>query len=138
MFLPLTISPYSPFSCCSASSSGASVSWVGSSVNCTLPPPTFFGAYIVTPESQPVNAAIGSPLIATASSPTSQVLFSIIGGNANNAFWLNACSGQLKVLNATLNYLVQPVYYLTVQVRRIIQSDFCLLPHLSSPPTCFM
>jgi hypothetical protein len=37
---------------CTASPSGASVSWVGQSVNCTLPPPTFFGAYITTPETQ--------------------------------------------------------------------------------------
>lgn len=58
---------------CTSSASGASVSWVGSSVNCTLPPPTFLGAYIVTPESQPVNAAVGAALVATAASPTSQV-----------------------------------------------------------------
>ena len=78
---------------CTKSASGTTAFWTGPQLSCTLPPPYFPGAYIMTPESQPAGAAVGTPLIATSTSPSSIVLFTILSGDTNNAFWINACSG---------------------------------------------
>ena len=78
---------------CNMAASGASAFWSGPSLTCTLPPPVFYGAYIVTPEALPVGSVVGPPLSATSTSPSSTVLFSIDAGNTNGAFWINSCSG---------------------------------------------
>jgi hypothetical protein len=110
---------------CNLDPSGQSASWSGSPLTCILPPPVFYGAYITTPESQSTGTIIGD-LVATSSSPTAVVLFSILSGNTNGAFWINSCSGQIKVLNeSALDFLVTPSFNLTVQV------------YLSSSPSSF-
>lgn len=78
---------------CNKAANGASAFWSGPSLVCTLPPPVFYGAYISTPEALPEGTVVGPPLIATSSSPSSIVLFTVMSGNANGAFWINACSG---------------------------------------------
>jgi hypothetical protein len=101
-------------SVCKSSADGISAVWTGASPVCSVPPPVFYSSSRSIEEFASVNSQVGTPLVATVADPTSQVLYKIIAGNINGAFWIDSCSGQIRVKYAILDVNVVPVYTLTV------------------------
>ena len=101
--------------------SGAVASWVpapqvagGVDMYCTLAAPFFPAATLSVAELSPQNTLVGNPLTATITSPDYTVLFAITGGANASTFYIDSCSGQVKVRQATIDFNVQPQYVLNV------------------------
>lgn len=87
----------------------------GVDMTCTLAAPYFPPATLTVPELSPANTYVGNPLVATITSPDYTVLFAITGGANNSAFYVDSCSGQVKVRSgAVLDFLAMPQYVLQV------------------------
>ena len=116
---------------CVQAANGLSAAWSpppfsagGADMVCTLAPPVFAPTTLFIQENSPRNANVDSPLVATISSPDYQVLFSITGAaaltvssgtqSAVGVFYIDACSGQVKVRSPTLDFEAAPVYLLNV------------------------
>jgi VCBS repeat-containing protein len=61
-------------------------------------PPVINPQTFSIPENSPVNTLVGT-VVATDPDPGQTVSFAIVGGNTNNAFTINAATGQLRVNN---------------------------------------
>jgi hypothetical protein len=81
---------------------------------CALSPPFFPSVTLSVPEGSPQNTLVGNPLTATISSPDYTVLFAITGGVNASAFYVDSCSGQVKVRQNVLDFIVQPQFLLNV------------------------
>jgi hypothetical protein len=104
---------------------------------CTLAAPTFLPATLYIVENSIRNANVGDPLVAYSSSPDYQVLFQILRTYAtnhrtipdfnetllpdNSQFWIDACSGQVKLRTGgvdVINY--EGIYTYTITVRTFV------------------
>ena len=123
---------------CSGATSPATMAFipdvVASPLVCTLPAPTFIASTLFVLENSPINANVGDPLVAFASSPDFQVQFQIMAVYAMSAFnqsynasavvnqglfWIDACSGQVKLRTGgqdVMNYEAVNNYVVTVRV----------------------
>lgn len=106
---------------CVTAGNGLTASWSpapqvngGTDMVCTLNAPYFPSAVLSVPALSPVNTLVGSPLVATITSPDYTVLYAITGGVNASTFYIDSCSGQIKVRSATLDYEVQRVYAVNV------------------------
>ena len=79
-------------------------------------PCEIFPAEFTVEENLPQYALVGFPVQAFDPDFDQSLIFSIIGGNDNNTFSINSCSGQLRVSNPVLNFEVKRVYHLEVMV----------------------
>ncbi|CAE7674530.1 CELSR3, partial [Symbiodinium sp. KB8] len=79
-------------------------------------PCTVFPAEMEAEENLPENALVGDVIQAYDPDVDQTLLFSIVGGNWNESFGINPCSGQIYVNYPSLNYELYPVYNLTVMV----------------------
>jgi hypothetical protein len=86
----------------------------GVDMACTLDPPIFPAVTLFVNENSARNTNVDAPLVATIASPDYQVLFAITAGNLNNTFYVDSCSGQVKVRNPLLNFEARNVYSLSV------------------------
>ena len=68
-------------------------------------------------QSAGAGSAVGPPLNASQPGVDVAVLFYITEGNEGNLFSLGLCNGQLRLVSATLDYHVTPVYTLVVEAR---------------------
>jgi hypothetical protein len=73
----------------------------------------FGGATVTVPENSPVDTAVGAPLNA---SSVLDMTYTITAGNVGGAFKVDACTGQLRVAAAVLDFESRSVYTLTVTV----------------------
>jgi len=100
-------------------SGGGIASWFPSTntdpLDCTLDPPTFRNDVRAVAENSARNTLVGDPVAASLSSPDYSLQFAIVSGNINEAFYVDSCSGQIKVRNAVLNYELIPSYLLTLK-----------------------
>ena len=108
---------------CSLDGSGVTASWGGSPLVCTMPSPVMFPAARSVPERSAVNTLVGVPIIATLLTASVSLTYSITGGNVDPStglapFWIDGCSGQIRVLNAVLNWELTPTY--TVNVTALV------------------
>ena len=101
--------------------SGAVARWVpapqvagGRDMVCTLAAPLFPAATLSVAELSPQNTLVGNPLTATISSPDYTVLFAITGGANASHFYIDSCSGQVKVRQAAIIFNIQRQYVLNV------------------------
>jgi hypothetical protein len=89
---------------------------VGALAACTLPPPTFFPTTRRVAENTARNTAVGDPVQATIASDEEQVQYQLVGGNLDTAFWVDSCSGQIRVRNATaMDFEMRQVYALSIR-----------------------
>jgi hypothetical protein len=86
----------------------------GVDMACSLDPPVFPAVTLFINENSARNTNVDAPLVATIASPDYQVVFAITAGNLNNTFYVDSCSGQVKVRNPLLNFEVRNVYSLSV------------------------
>ncbi len=85
---------------------------------CTLPPPTFVPSTLLIRENSGKNTVVGDPLVAYSASPDYQIQFQITAGNDAGIFWVDACSGQVKLRiggPGVLDFELRNTYVLTVR-----------------------
>jgi len=104
---------------------------------CTLPAPTFLPATLFIVENSVKNANVGDPLVAFSSSPDYQVMFQILRTYAtnhrtipnfnetllrdNSQFWIDACSGQVKLRTGGVDVInFEAIYTYTITVRTFV------------------
>ena len=66
-------------------------------------------------ENAEVNTYLGAPVTYSDEDSGQEVTFSIVGGNIGDVFSIGACSGQLLVAKADLNFNARPLYNLTIE-----------------------
>jgi hypothetical protein len=86
----------------------------GADMACSLDPPVFPAVTLFINENSARGTNVDAPLVATIASPDYQVVFAITSGNSNNTFFVDSCSGQVKVRNPLLNFEALRVYFLSV------------------------
>lgn len=90
----------------------------GTSFSCTLPSPTFVVSTISVAENSVRNSLVGDPLVGSSSSPDYALQWSIISCMPEDnmtLFYVDSCSGQVKVRTANIDYERQSSYVLLVQ-----------------------
>ncbi|MFN3973638.1 MAG: cadherin repeat domain-containing protein, partial [Gemmobacter sp.] len=78
--------------------------------------PTLYGAWYEVEENSPEGTRVGAPLVATDPDFGQVLLFDITGGDAGDVFRVGACSGQIEVAEAVLDYETRIHYRLVVTV----------------------
>ena len=87
----------------------------GTPLVCSPLPPTFRSEVVSCSEQQPIDSPCGAPIDVVAPSPSMTVSYAITSGNTNNAWYVNSCSGQILVANASaVFYAILPSYSLIV------------------------
>ena len=67
-------------------------------------PPVIVGATFGVLEESPVNTLVGSEPVASDADQSDTILFSLTGGNVDDAFKVAACGGQIRVARDVLDY----------------------------------
>lgn len=92
-------------------------STAGVTINDTNSPPVIAPQTFAVNENMPNGTVVGT-VVATDPNATQTKTFSIVSGNVNNTFSINATTGALTVANTTtLNYEATPTYAIVVKVQ---------------------
>ena len=92
-------------------------------LSCTLPPPTFIPSVLSIRENSPKNAPVGDPLLGSSPAADYQLSWVILSEtpfdpSVGNLFYVDSCSGQVKLRQPGIDY--ERVKNYTLSVRAFI------------------